>query len=76
MLRLSAEQRHQNEARIRLAIDRLRRGDIQPCGKSASRPPGADVDRTPSTAATTPTLPTSAMSSKPGVSAIRDRRDR
>ena len=32
-MRISTEQRHQNEARIRTAIDRLLAGDLPPGGK-------------------------------------------
>jgi hypothetical protein len=47
-VRLSAEQRHQNETRIRAAIDRLLRGQIPPGGKCDVKTLAneAGVDRT------------------------------
>jgi HAMP domain-containing protein len=47
-MRLSAEQRHQNENRIRAAIDRLLRGQIPPGGKCdvMTLAQAAGIDRT------------------------------
>jgi hypothetical protein len=47
-MRLSAEQRHQNETRIRAAMDRLLRGDVPPTGKCDLKTLAreAGVDRT------------------------------
>jgi hypothetical protein len=47
-MRLSAEQRHQNETRIRAAIDRLLRGDLPTTGKCDVKTLAreAGVDRT------------------------------
>jgi hypothetical protein len=47
-MRLSAEQRHQNETRIRAAMDRLLRGDVPPAGKCDVKTLAreAGVDRT------------------------------
>jgi len=47
-MRLSAEQRHQNESRIRAAMDRLLRGQIPPGGKCDVKTLASEagVDRT------------------------------
>ncbi len=47
-MRLNAEQRQQNETRIRAAIDRILRGDIPPGGKCDIKTlaTAANVDRT------------------------------
>ena len=64
-MRLSPQQRHASETRIRQAMDRLLRGDLPPGGKSTSRPSPAKPASTAPRSTPGPT-PRSAKNSRTG----------